>query len=81
MASRRRSLRTVGPVERLRSICLALPEAAEGVNHSRPCFEVGGKTFVMFMDNHHGDGRVAIGCGVERRMPVLRPGTADAAER
>ena len=31
MASRRRSLRTVGPVERLRSICLALPETAEKV--------------------------------------------------
>ena len=49
-------------LSRLRSICLALPEVTEGENHSRPCFEVRGKTFTMFMDNHHGDGRLAIWC-------------------
>lgn len=47
---------------RVRSICLALSEVAEVEKHSRPCFAVRGKTFVMFMDNHHGDGRVAIWC-------------------
>ena len=47
---------------RLRSICLAFPEAAEGLNHSNPCFEVRGRSFVMFLDNHHGDGRLAIWC-------------------
>lgn len=50
------------PLDRLRTICLALPEAAEAVGHSRPVFQVRGKTFVMFMDNHHSDGRVAIWC-------------------
>jgi hypothetical protein len=47
---------------RLGAICLAFPEAAEGLNHSQPCFEVRGKTFVMFLDNHHGDGRLALWC-------------------
>jgi hypothetical protein len=50
------------PFERIRALCLALPGAAEGTNHGRPCFTVRGKTFVMFMDDHHGDGRVAIWC-------------------
>jgi len=47
---------------RLRKLCLALPETSEGLNHGRPCFVVSDKTFVMFLDNHHQDGRVAIWC-------------------
>lgn len=47
---------------RLRRIALALPEAAELLNHGRPCFAVREKTFVMFLDNHHQDGRIAIWC-------------------
>jgi hypothetical protein len=49
-------------LERLRAICLALPEATESLAHGRPCFQVRGKTFVMFLDDHHGDGRLAIWC-------------------
>ena len=48
-------------LDRLRRICLALPEAAEK-SGPRPAFQVRGKTYVMFMDNHHGDGRLAIWC-------------------
>jgi hypothetical protein len=51
-----------GPLPRLRAICLGLPEATERVNHGAPSFAVRGKTFVMFLDNHHGDGRVALWC-------------------
>ncbi|APR86458.1 Hypothetical protein A7982_11807 [Minicystis rosea] len=47
---------------RIRDIAITLPDVAESVNHERPCFAVRGKTFVMFMDNHHGDGRLAIWC-------------------
>ena len=47
---------------KLRAIALALPGAAEALNHGRPCFSVRNKTFVMFLDNHHRDGRVAIWC-------------------
>lgn len=48
--------------ERIRKLCLALPDTAEVTKHSRPCFAVRDKTFVMFMDDHHGDGRLAIWC-------------------
>jgi hypothetical protein len=47
---------------KLRAFALAMPGAAEALNHGRPCFTVRDKTFVMFMDNHHRDGRVAIWC-------------------
>jgi hypothetical protein len=51
-----------GPLPRLRAICLGLPGAEERVNHGAPSFAVRGKTFAMFADNHHGDGRVAVWC-------------------
>ncbi len=42
-------------VERLRAICLALPEATERLSHSEPTWFVRDKkTFVMFSTNHHG---------------------------
>lgn len=49
---------------RIRSLCLALPEVTERLSHGAPTFFVRDKkTFVMFMDDHHGDGRLAICCG------------------
>ena len=48
------------PLDRVRKICLALPETAEKEAWGRPTFRVGKKLFVMFADNHHDDGRVAI---------------------
>jgi hypothetical protein len=50
------------PLDRLRKICLALPETTEKESHGRPSFWAYGKIFAMFMDNHHNDGRVAIWC-------------------
>jgi hypothetical protein len=47
---------------KLQAIALALPEAKKILNHGRPSFAVAEKTFVMFMDDHHGDGRIAIWC-------------------
>ncbi|MCW2605374.1 MAG: hypothetical protein JWO60_67 [Frankiales bacterium] len=44
----------------VRALCLALPETAEAVGHGRPVFQVRGKTFVHVMDDHHGDGRLAL---------------------
>ena len=49
---------------KLEAIALALPEAKKILNHGRPSFAVSDKTFVMFMDNHHGDGRIAIWCNM-----------------
>ena len=48
---------------RLRALCLALPETNERPSHGAPTFFVRDKkTFVMFLDDHHGDGRLAIWC-------------------
>jgi hypothetical protein len=49
------------PLTQLRRICLALPEATEKPD-GRPAFQVRDKTFAMFMDDHHGDDRVALWC-------------------
>ena len=47
---------------KLRKLCLAFAGASEAINHGRPCFVVDKKSFVMFLDNHHRDERVAIWC-------------------
>lgn len=47
-------------LERVRHICLALPETTERLSHSEPTFFVNNKVFVMFANNHHNDGRIAI---------------------
>ena len=50
-------------VERLRTICLALPETSERPSHGAPSFFVREKKcFLMLLDDHHGDGRFAIWC-------------------
>ena len=50
------------PLSQLRAICLALPEAAERPSGRHAAFLVRGRTFVYFLDDHHGDGRVALNC-------------------
>jgi hypothetical protein len=48
---------------RIRETCLALPETSERPSHGAPTFFIAGKrAFVMFQDDHHGDGRLAIWC-------------------
>src|SRR5437879_8736531 len=42
-------------VERLRRICLALPEVTEKMSHGEPSWFVGGKQFVTTADHHHDD--------------------------
>jgi hypothetical protein len=44
-------------------MCLAFPDVSEKLSHGAPTFFIRGKaTFVMFLANHHGDGRIAIWC-------------------
>jgi hypothetical protein len=44
-------------IERVRRLCLALPEVTERLSHGAPTFFVQGKkSFLMVWDNHHGDG-------------------------
>ena len=47
-------------LERVRRICLALPETSEKLSHGEPTFFVRKKVFVMFANNHHDDGRIAV---------------------
>ena len=43
---------------------LTLPEASRKIHGSHAQFLVRNKTFAYFLDNHHGDGIVAISCKV-----------------
>ena len=48
---------------RVRKACLALPDVEERPSHGAPTFFYKGKkSFLMFHDDHHGDGRLAIWC-------------------
>lgn len=50
------------PLDRLRHLCLALPETTERLSHGEPTWFVRDKkTFVMFADHHHDD-RLAFWC-------------------
>jgi hypothetical protein len=49
---------------RLTEIALALPETARHIYGSHAHFLVRKKTFAYFLDNHHGDGIVAVTCKV-----------------
>ncbi len=48
-------------LDRVREICLALPETTEKIAWGAPTFRVG-KIFVMVADHHHGDAHLAIWC-------------------
>lgn len=52
------------PLDRLRRVCLALPEAHEVEAWGEPTFRVRNKLFAMFAGagNHHGRGRAAVWC-------------------
>jgi hypothetical protein len=59
----------VTPLERVREICLGLPETSERLSHGAPAFFVRGKkVFVMYLDDHHGDGRLALWCAAPEGM-------------
>ena len=47
-------------IERVRQLCLALPETSERLSHGEPTFFVHKKVFVMFANNHHDDGHIAV---------------------
>jgi hypothetical protein len=46
--------------QKLRGLCLALPETGEKVSHGIPAFHVAGRMFAYFRHNHHGDGRTVV---------------------
>jgi hypothetical protein len=66
----------VTPLDRLRAICLALPEVTEKISHGEPTWFVR-KTFVTFADHHHDD-RLAFWCaappGAQEALVAAEPG-------
>lgn len=50
-------------LERVRTLCLRLPRVSERLSHGAPTFFIDEKkSFVTFVNNHHGDGIVGIVC-------------------
>lgn len=66
-------------LERVRRICLTLPEMTEKLSHGEPTFFVKNKVFVMFANNHHNDGRIAVWLpvpsGFQTDLIEANPGT------
>jgi hypothetical protein len=63
---------------RVRLACLALPETTERLSHGGPAFFIRDRVcFVMFLDDHHDDGHLAIWCaapdGVQTEMVETEP--------
>ncbi|MGQ0570866.1 MAG: MmcQ/YjbR family DNA-binding protein [Armatimonadota bacterium] len=72
----RASVRAI--LARIRKLCLSLPETNERLSHGAPTFFIRDKrAFVMFMDNHHGDGRRALWCaappGLQHTLVAAMP--------
>jgi hypothetical protein len=62
----------------VRTAALRWPETSERVSHGGPAFFIADKRcFVMFLDDHHQDGRLAIWCaapdGVQAEMVEVEP--------
>jgi hypothetical protein len=47
-------------LDRVRRICTSIPGTVEKISHGAPTFFTPQRVFVMFADNHHGDGHVAV---------------------
>jgi hypothetical protein len=61
-----------GRLERVRALCLGLPEVEERLSHGEPTWFVRGKkSFVMFCDHHHGL-RLGFWCAAAEGVQELR---------
>jgi predicted DNA-binding protein (MmcQ/YjbR family) len=65
-------------LNRLTKICLALPEATMCRQGSHAGFLVRKRTFAYFLNDHHGDGIVAVTCkvlpGENKALATAQPG-------
>jgi hypothetical protein len=52
-------LNRVNQIERVRKMCLALPDTSEKVSHGEPTWFAKKRVFCMFSNNHHNDGHIA----------------------
>ncbi|MEO8025759.1 MAG: MmcQ/YjbR family DNA-binding protein [Bryobacteraceae bacterium] len=66
-------------LQRVRRICLALPETTETVSHGAPTFFVRKRVYAMFVNNHHNDGHIAVWIaaqpGVQESLIASEPKT------
>jgi hypothetical protein len=65
-------------LERIRELCLALPETSERLSHGSPTFFVREKrSFLTVLTDFHGDGRFAFWCaapnGLQRTLVDAEP--------
>jgi len=59
-------------LEKLRELCLALPETSERPSHGAPTFFVRAKrAFVMVLTDFHRDGRFALWCAAPEGMQKM----------
>jgi hypothetical protein len=58
-------------LNRVRKICLSLPDTEEKEAWRAPTFRVKGKMFAMYVDDHHGDGRLALWCNAPPRAQEM----------
>ena len=65
------------PVEALRRVCLALPEATERVSHGEPAWFVRDKRLFVTLSDHHHDDRLGFWCaappGAQQELVDLDP--------
>jgi hypothetical protein len=64
----------VDPCARVRAICLALPESTEKIAWGAPTFRVKDRMFAMYVENHHGDGRIALWLPAPKGAQVVLAG-------
>ena len=64
-------------LERVRVLCLALPEVTERTSHGAPSWFVRkSPQFAIFHDDHHGDGRLGLWCAAP---PAAQDGLVHAS--
>jgi hypothetical protein len=68
---------TSEPAQRLRALCLALPEVTERLSHGEPTWFVRDKKVFVNLSDHHHDDRVGFWCaapsGVQEALVAERP--------
>lgn len=58
-------------LDRVRRLSLALPQTTERLSHGEPTFFVHKKVFVMFANNHHKDGHLAVWLPVQEGFQTV----------
>ena len=65
------------PLERVRQLCLALPETTERLSHGEPTWFVLDKNVFVMYANHHHDDRLAFWCaapvGAQQALVATEP--------